>query len=48
MLAQTLAHVDFLDALFEASNVRIDELRVLFAPVQEQVMTMREVRGSHG
>jgi transposase len=44
MLAQMLAHVDFLDASIEASTVRIDELMVPFAPIRERVMTMLGVK----
>jgi transposase len=44
MLAQMLAHVDFLDASIEAITVRIDELMVPFAPIRTRVMTIPGVK----
>ena len=44
MVAQMLAHVDFLDASIETMTDRIDELMVPFAPIRAQVMTMPGVK----
>jgi len=44
MIAQMLAHVDFLDAAIGALTVRIDELMVPFAPIRARVMTMPGVK----
>lgn len=44
MVAQMLAHVDFLDASIEAMTDRIDELMIPFEPIRARVMTMPGVK----